>query len=449
MSNDSIFPGDFIWGTATAAYQIEGAVAEDGRGESIWDRFCKTPGKVLNGDTGEVACDHYHRMEEDLDLLKELGAGSYRFSISWPRIFPEGTGRVNQKGLDFYQRLVDGLLERDIIPAATLYHWDLPQVLQDRGGWLNRDTAFAFSDYSDTLFQALGDRISKWITINEPWVVAFLGHWLGTHAPGIKDFKSGIDSAHHLLLGHGLALEAFRAGGFPGEIGITCNMATNYPASESPDDIQAAERENQYLVKWFTRPVLAGSYPGMLLRWYEERGFAPPVNDGDMEIIAGPVDFMGINYYTSQVIKNSDSWPLETGVVSTGLPVTDMGWEIRPEGLYDLLIFLKDEYPGVPFYITENGAAFPDSPDESGRFMDIRRIDYLRSHFKSALKAVKDGVPLKGYYVWSLMDNFEWSFGYDKRFGIIRVDYRTGKRTVKASGEWCSRVFRSGDPDEV
>jgi len=437
----SLYPEDFVWGAATAAFQIEGAADRDGRGESIWDRFCRVPGAVAGGDTGDIACDHYRLWESDLDLLSDMNVRSYRFSVAWPRIFPRGKGAVNPQGLDFYGRLIDGLLERGIRPAVTLYHWDLPQALQDEGGWTNRDTCGRFADYADTLFRAFSDRVPSWITINEPWVAAFVGHWHGTHAPGIRDYPAALSAAHHLLLAHGRAVEAFRSAAVPGEVGITCDMASFYPHSDSPEDRAAALRERQFRVDWYTRPVLKGSYPAELLDWYGERDLRPPVREGDMALIGQPVDFLGINYYTSQDLVRGKDWPLETRVVPTGRSVTEMDWEIRPEGLTDLLLFLKEEYPGTSLYVTENGAAYSDGPDEKGRVADARRTDYLRAHFLAAGRAIAQGAPLKGYYVWSLMDNFEWAFGYSRRFGLIHVDYPSQKRTPKDSALWCARVF--------
>ncbi|MBI9101675.1 MAG: beta-glucosidase [Spirochaetales bacterium] len=441
------FPDDFIWGTATSAYQIEGASREDGRGDSIWDRFCHTHGNIHNQDTGDRACEHYYRLEEDLNILEDLGVNAYRFSVSWPRIQPVGRGHVNGRGIDFYQRLVDGLLSRNITPTATLYHWDLPVALQLEGGWNSRNTASYFAEYADEVFRSLGDRVHSWITINEPWVASFMGHWTGQHAPGLQNFQIALNVAHHLLLAHGKAVEVFRSGNHKGDIGITCDMSSYYPVSESIEDREAALRLDEHKVKWFTHPVLKGQYPEGLLSWYSEKGYEPPVQDGDMELISGKVDFLGINYYSSFDIKKGENQPLEADFVPTGRDKTAMGWEIRPEGLYDLLISLQKQFPETPFLITENGAACNDEVDEDGRVRDNERIDYLKSHFEMALKAIEDGVPLKGYFIWSLMDNFEWAYGYEKRFGIIHVDFSNLKRTWKDSAAWCYQVFESGHTD--
>lgn len=425
------FPQGFKWGVATASYQIEGAVGEDGRGESIWDRFSRTPGKVLNGHTGDVACDHYHRYREDVALMKELGVDSYRFSIAWPRIFPQGKGTLNVRGLDFYKRLVEELLENGIDPMATLYHWDLPQALEDQGGWLNRDTASRFRDYSAVLFQELGDMIKQWITLNEPWCSAYLGYGNGQHAPGKRDLNWYLTAAHHLLLAHGLAVQAYRDLNGPGEIGITLNLSPQYPATESPADAAAARKADGFQNRWYLDPIFDGFYPQDMPEFLAL--VAPNIRPGDFDVISAPIDFLGINYYSRSIVQADGQGGYR--VLPPQGPVTHMGWEVYPEGLFDLLVRVYQDYGPLPLYITENGAAFPDQV-EQGRVADGERIAYLKDHFSQAARAIAAGVPLMGYYVWSLMDNFEWAFGYERRFGLVYVDFATQERIVKDSGRW-------------
>lgn len=425
------FPRDFRWGVATASYQIEGAAQEDGRGESIWDRFSRTPGKVLHGHTGDVACDHYHRYKEDVALMAELGVDSYRFSIAWPRIYPAGKGELNPKGLDFYKRLVDELLQRGIEPMATLYHWDLPQVLEDKGGWLNRDTAYYFRDYAVTMFEELGDTVKLWITLNEPWCSAYLGYGNGVHAPGKSDLNWYLQAAHILLLAHGLALQAYRELNLPGEIGITLNLSPQYPASPSREDGEACRRADGFLNRWFLDPLFAGFYPQDMPEFLT--AVAPHIQPGDFDLISAPQDFLGINYYSRGIIKAAGKDGYEA--LPPAGPVTHMGWEVYPEGLYDLLLRVHRDYGPIPLYITENGAAYPDQLVE-GRVADPERTAYLREHFAQAARALEAGVPLKGYYVWSFLDNFEWAFGYERRFGIVYVDFQTQARIIKDSGRW-------------
>lgn len=438
------FPDGFLWGAATAAYQIEGAVRAGGRGESIWDRFCHTPGKVKNNDTGDVACDHYGRWEDDLDLMRELGLMSYRFSIAWPRVMPAGAGAVNQAGLDFYRRLTEGLLRRGIRPMATLYHWDLPQALQDQGGWASRDTAARFAEYAGVVFRALGDLVPLWVTHNEPWVVAFLGHALGIHAPGLNDWALALKVAHHVLLSHGMAMEAFRAlrrGN--SQAGITLNLYSVYPASDRPEDLAAARRMDGFQNRWFLDPIFRGAYPAEMQAYYEQRwGPLDWVRPGDLRLIRAPIDFLGVNYYSAaRVAGNPGSAFLELDHLPPVGPVTEMGWEIVPEGLYDLLLRLKRDYGDLPLYITENGAAFPDQV-EQGAVHDPRRVEYLHAHLAAAHRAIAAGVSLKGYYAWSLMDNFEWAEGYARRFGLVHVDFATQQRTPKRSALWYREVIR-------
>ena len=438
------FPENFLWGGATAAYQLEGAAKEGGRGESIWDRFSHIPGKTFNNETGDVACDHYHRFEEDVKLMKELGLKTYRFSIAWSRIFPNGTGTPNEEGVNFYRKLINCLIANDIIPAVTLYHWDLPQKLQDIGGWANREVTDYFEQYATYLFKEFGALVPIWITHNEPWVVSFVGNYEGRHAPGLTDFSTALQVSYHLLLSHGKAIKAYRKLGLKGQIGITLNMNPVYAASDSPEDVAAAERFNEYHNKWFADPILKGSFPEKLLKWYEGKVVIPEITEEDLKIISTPVDFLGINNYFSSFVKyESNKWPMQLASVNVGKEKTEMGWEINPTGLKDLLLYLHKEYDGVKIFITENGAAFNDMVNREGKVEDENRLDYLYNHLEQANKAIEAGVNLAGYYVWSLFDNYEWAYGYAKRFGIIHVDYNTQKRTIKKSGLWYKEVIKN------
>jgi beta-glucosidase len=423
------FPVGFRFGVAMAAYQIEGAVDEDGRGPSIWDAFCRRPGAVAGGDTGDVACDHYHRWRDDLDLMASLGIESYRFSISWPRVQPDGRGALNRPGVDFYRRLAEGLRERGIEPVATLYHWDLPQARQAVGGWAARDTAERFAEYAALMAAELGDVVDAWITHNEPWVVAFLGHAEGTKAPGIRDWPTALRAAHHLLLSHGWAVQALR--GKP--TGITLNLA---PVRS--DDPGAALRMDGYLNRWFLDPVFRGRYPEDMVDHYERRyGPLDVVRDGDMRVISERIDFLGINYYNPQRVRPDPSrQPLEVSYVVPPPPTTAMGWEVDPDGLHELLVRVRRDYGNVPIYITENGAAFEDGPVVNGTLEDPRRVEYLHSHLRALARAIADGVDARRYFAWSMLDNFEWEYGYSKRFGLVYVDYATQRRVPKRSGLW-------------
>ena len=435
------FPDDFLWGAATAAYQIEGAWNEDGKGESIWDRFCHTPDHIENDDTGDVACDHYHRWREDVALMQRLGLPAYRFSVSWPRVIPAGRGAVNPPGLDFYDRLVDALLAAGIQPFLTLYHWDLPQALQDRGGWGARDTCGYFADYADRLARRLGDRVRHWATFNEPWVVAFVGHQYGWHAPGLQDEALTLQVAHHLLVAHGLATQALRAADARLQVGIVLNTRPVEPATDLEQDRALADQYWQRNEGWFLDPLLRAEYPPAAWEDYGDR--RPAVQPGDMSLIAQPLDWLGVNYYSRGVAQEGqllDPVP--------GSDYTDMGWEIHAPALRRLLVRLKRDYPVPPLYITENGAAFPDQVSPDGRVHDPRRIAYLRDHLIQARLAIADGVDLRGYFVWSLLDNFEWAHGYAKRFGLIYVDYATQQRIVKDSGEWYARVIAHNGVEE-
>ena len=440
------FPAHFLWGAATASYQIEGAVHEDGRGSSIWDDFAATPGKTYQGHNGEVAADHYHRVEEDTDLMVQLGLGAYRFSIAWPRILPDGRGSINSAGLDFYDRLVDALLAKGIVPFATLYHWDLPSQLEREGGWLNRATANAFADYAEIVTRRLGDRVANWTTLNEPWCSAYLGYGIGIHAPGLKNRQAAIDAAHHLLLGHGLAVPRMRAH-LPSsaQVGITLVLNPIYGADERAETLRDVALANEFSNGWFLDPIYRGTYP--------EQFFAhmalnpPPIQPGDLESISAPLDFLGVNNYSRILVRGVETQPLADQFESVS-PVpnacyTDMGWEIYPNGLRDLLVNVGRNYPVGKLYITENGAAFPDVWDGGDIVSDPRRVDYLRAHIAACAEAIEQGVPLAGYFVWSLMDNFEWSEGYARRFGMVYIDYPTQRRVIKESGHWYAALLNA------
>jgi beta-glucosidase len=434
------FPDGFAWGTATASYQIEGAVEEGGRSKSIWDTFSHTPGKVAGGDTGDIADDHYHRYEEDVALMADLGVGWYRFSLAWPRLQPDGRGALNNAGVAFYTRLIEALLAKDITPWVTLYHWDLPQVLEDAGGWPERDTAERFAEYALAVYDRLGDRVQHWTTLNEPWCSSILGYAAGAHAPGATDPGAAIKAAHHLLLGHGRAIEAMRGrGNADHQLGITLNLSPTDAASDAPEDVDAARRADGLANRLFLDPLLKGTYP-------DDLGLpADHIADGDLETISADLDFLGVNYYFRTVVRKGEDaggptiWPLNGDIdpVERGLPKTDMGWEIDPDGLYDILGRVARDYPGVPLYVTENGAAF-----DTG-IHDTDRVEYLRSHFAAAERAIGDGVDLRGYFVWSLLDNFEWAYGFSKRFGLIHVDYETLVRTPKDSARFYAQVTQA------
>jgi beta-glucosidase len=444
-------PPAFRWGVATSAYQIEGAVGEGGRTRSIWDTFCEVPDAVAKGDTGEVACDHYHRMPQDVALIRDLGVDLYRFSVAWPRVQPHGRGPVNPEGIGFYDRLTDELLAAGIEPWVTLYHWDLPQELEDAGGWPQRDTAYRFADYSMLVFDALQDRIRAWTTLNEPWCSAMLGYAYGEHAPGRRDFAASMSAVHHLLLGHGLATGRMRAAGDAGhEFGITLNMGVATPHTDSAADRDAARRSDALSTRIYLDPLVHGRYPADLVEDLARRGITLPVRDGDLEVIRAPLDTLGINYYSSATVSGVDEDGNDTGpdglpvtrVVPTGRPITAMGWEIVPEGCTALLVRLHADY-GLPIYVTENGAAFDDVPDETGYVDDADRVAYFDAHIGAVALARSQGADIRGYFAWSLMDNFEWAYGYDKRFGIVRVDYDTQQRTPKRSAHWYRDTIRS------
>ncbi|MBE2223613.1 MAG: beta-glucosidase [Anaerolineae bacterium] len=443
MSNKQ-FPTNFIWGTATSSYQIEGAWNEDGKGESIWDRFSHTPGKIQDGTTGDVACDHYHRYRDDVVLMRDLGLQAYRFSIAWPRILPNGRGQVNQKGLDFYGRLTDQLLAANITPFVTLYHWDLPQILEDQGGWPNRDSVDAFVEYADVVSRYLGDRVKHWITFNEPFVSAFLGYQYGNHAPGRKESGLALRAAHHHLVAHGESVPVIRANSAGAEVGITLNMSYQAAGSASAADVARARQADGHVNRWFLDPINGRHYPADMVNMYYQK-FDESFDfilDGDFETIAVPTDFMGLNYYSRHVVRDEEATDnLPQTVFESKENRTDIDWEIYPEGLYRILNRLYFDYQIPKIYITENGASYGDGPDENGRVPDERRLSYLKQHFTAAHRAINNGVPLAGYFVWSFMDNFEWAYGYKQRFGITWVDYDTQERILKDSALWYKQVI--------
>ena len=436
------FPPGFLWGAATAAHQIEGSPMADGAGPSIWTRFAHTPGMTLNGDTGDVACDHYRRWKDDVALMRELGLQAYRFSVSWSRILPEGTGRVNQAGLDFYSRLVDALLENGIEPLLTLYHWDMPAALDDRGGWLNRDCADWFAEYGSVMYRALDGRVKKWVTLNEPWVITDGGYLHGALAPGHRSRYEAPIASHNLMRAHGAAVQAYRAEGRH-EIGLVVNIEPKYPASESNADAEATQRAHAYMNEQYLHPALLGRYPAELKEIFGDAW--PDFDPEDFALITQPLDFVGINYYTRSVTQANDSYPLKAGAVRQPLGTySETGWEVFPQGLTDLLVWFKRTYGDLPVYITENGAAFFDPPvAEGGRIRDPLRVDYLHKHLRAIHDAISAGVDVRGYMVWSLLDNLEWSLGYSKRFGIVHVNYGTQERTPKDSARWYSRLIAS------
>ncbi|MGC4897406.1 GH1 family beta-glucosidase [Micromonospora sp. DT31] len=431
------FPDGFGWGAATSAYQIEGAAKEDGRGESVWDTFSRTPGRTRNGDTGDVAADHYHRYAEDLDLMRELGLRSYRFSISWPRIQADGSGRPNQRGLDFYRRLLDGLHERDIAPMATLFHWDLPQALQDDGGWENRDTAERFADYADAVFHALGDRVPVWLTINEPKTVVQNGYLSGHHAPGRQDAAAAYLVAHHLQLAHGLAVRALRASGATGRIGPALNLHPCYPADDTAGAAAAARLHDGYENRLYLDSIFKGAYPqDVLADLGPDSRMVRGIRDGDLATISSPVDLLAVQYYTPIYVTGA-------GGTVRKWPTSEADWQqIYPQGLYDTLTRVTRDYGRVPITITENGLPCPDVPGSDGTVDDAGRVIFLRDHVAAAHRAVRDGVPLESYHVWSLLDNFEWAEGYDQRWGLVYVDYQSQRRVFKRSAHWYREVIR-------
>jgi beta-glucosidase len=441
------FPKKFIWGAATAAYQIEGATAEEGRGASIWDTYSHIPGNVNNNENGDIACDHYHKYKEDVQIMKEMGLKGYRFSISWSRIFPQGYGKINQKGIDFYNSLIDELLKNKIEPIATLYHWDLPQALQDIGGWGNREIIEYFNEYANCMYKNYGDRVKKWITLNEPFVTAFIGNFIGRHAPGFKDLSLAVQVSHHLILSHARAVESYKIlNEREGRIGIALDLHPISPATDLEDDKEASVLSDDYHNRWFLDPVLKGKYPEKLFNLYKENINSPVILSNDMDIISkNRCDFLGINYYFRMIIKKSDNHPILRfeNIMPIDAIRTEMDWEVYPKGIYDLLIKIKNEYNNPEVYITENGAAFKDDKFKDGIIDDKDRLDYIQKHIKELHNSIKDGVNLKGYYLWSLMDNFEWAYGFSKRFGLIRVDYNTQERIWKKSAFWYKEFIKN------
>ncbi len=438
------FPEGFAWGTATSAYQIEGGVREGGRGPSIWDTFARRPGAILDGTTAQVSVDHFHRFREDFALMREIGLRHYRFSIAWPRIFPEGQGKPNSAGLDFYSRLVDSMREHGIEPYATLYHWDLPQALQEQGGWTNRETALRFAEYSREVVRALGDRVHFWMTHNEPWVAAFVGNLYGSHAPGLKDLRTALAAAHTILLSHGLAVPAIRsAGGRAAKVGIVHNLEWLEPASSRPEDVAATARHDGAFNRWFLDATFKGSYPADMLEWYG--GAVPAIQPGDMEAIRAPIDFLAVNYYTRRIIAHDphgDFLRLRR-VIWPFIPRADYEeWEVNPEGLFKVLVRVSAEYGRPAIYITENGTPLEDSLEPDGACHDPRRIEYVKGHAAAIWQAIQDGADVRGYFHWSFMDNFEWNLGLSKRFGLVHVDFTSQARTPKDSARWYGAVAR-------
>ena len=442
-----IFPKNFIWGAITSSYQIEGAWNEDGKGESIWDRQSHTPEKMKNNVTGDIACDHYHRYQGDIKVMKELGLKSYSFSISWPRIFPTGRGQPNQKGIDFYKKLIDELVANNIKPCITLNHWDLPQKLQDIGGWANRDVTDYFQQYAELMFQNFGEMVPIWLTHSEPWIVAFFGYASKTKysvAPGLNDFSTALLVSYNLLLSHGKAVQTYRKLGCKGEIGISLDIEHAYPVTKKVEDREATYRYDGHVHRWFLDPIFNGTFPQDILEWLEERVVMPTINEEDLKIINSPIDFLGVNYYSSNFIRYKDEWPLDFEEGKKGdLPTNSSGWEIYPEGLYDLLIRLDRDYNGVKIIITENGSCFTDSVTQTGEVIDDERLKFISMNLEQAHRAIKSGVNLAGYYVWSFIDNLEWQYGYEWRFGLVYIDYKTQARIIKKSGHWYRTVMQN------
>ncbi len=449
MANKTTFPENFLWGAATASYQIEGAWDQDGKGESIWDRFTHTPGNIKNGDTGNVADDHYRLWKEDIALMKKIGLKAYRFSISWTRVLPDGQGKVNQKGLNFYDRFVDELLKAGITPFITLNHWDLPQQLQDKGGWPIRSTAYAFVDYADVVSKALGDRVTNWITHNEPAVVAWAGYGNGSQAPGLKDYSLAVPASHHLLLSHGWAIPVIRRNSSHAEVGIAIDIQWGVAASNSRADRNSVRASDGQRFRWFADPVFGRGYPQDVCEDFEKMGALPNgmdfVKPGDMEAISIPIDFLGLNYYSRHVhrVDTPDNDPqIIFPKPQTPENWTEMEWEVEPDGLTAILNRAYFNYQPCKLYVTENGASYSTPPDQYGNVHDEHRVQYLRAHFAAAHRALQVGVPLAGYFVWSFMDNFEWSLGYTQRFGIVYVDYQTQRRYLKDSAKWYKGVIK-------
>ncbi len=450
------FPDGFLWGAATAAYQIEGAAQEGGRTPSIWDVFARTPGKVHHGDTGDIACDHYHRWEQDLDLVASLGLGGYRLSFAWSRLQPNGRGPLVQHVVDHYKRLLDGLRERGVTPMVTLYHWDLPQDLQDEGGWAVRSTAERFGEYSEQVARAFKDDVPFWVTLNEPYCSSFLGYLEGRHAPGVQSMAAAVAASHHLLLGHGRAVSALRGAGVSGQVGITLNLSSAWPSSDDPAALEAARRVDGRENRWFLDPLFKGSYPADMVELQSVATGMEFVQEGDLDAIGQPLDYLGVNFYERHFVSPSPDDPRGWVKEPDAGPLTDGEIGIHPDGLREVLVRVATDYTDLPLYVTENGAAFADYVDPEGEVDDVERIAFLDGHFRAAAQAIEQGADVRGYFVWSLMDNFEWALGYSKRFGLVYVDYRTQERIPKASAKWFSRVIAAnavgaaaGDPSGV
>jgi beta-glucosidase len=433
---------EFIWGVATSSYQIEGAANEDGRGQSIWDTFCKVPGKVANFDNGDIACDHYHRFKEDLDLMKWMGVKAYRFSVAWPRVIPDGVGRVNEMGLDFYDRLIDSSLEREIAPWLTMYHWDLPEALQLRGGWNNREVVEWFGEYGEVLTSRFGDRVKNWMTLNEPFCSAWLGHLYGDMAPGIKDLQTALNVSHNLLMSHGLACQVIRSNVSEANVGIVINVTPAVPATDSQVDSNAAQLADGFDNRWFLDPVFGRTYPADVI---DALGASPEIHSGDMELIAQDLDFLGVNFYFRQTVaadQNSKPLPIRS-VNRENVKKTAMNWEVHPQAFEEILLRISKEYSPKAIYITENGSAWNDEVI-NGEIIDDERIDYLVRHLDAMRSARNQGAPILGYFAWSFLDNFEWAYGYEKRFGLIYVDYKTQTRTPKKSALFYRQLLLNG-----
>jgi beta-glucosidase len=433
---------EFIWGVATSSYQIEGAANEDGRGQSIWDTFCKVPGKVANFDNGDIACDHYHRFKEDLDLMKWMGVKAYRFSVAWPRVIPDGVGRVNEMGLDFYDRLIDSLLEREIAPWLTMYHWDLPEALQLRGGWNNREVVEWFGEYGEVLTSRFGDRVKNWMTLNEPLCSAWLGHLYGDMAPGIKDLQTALNVSHNLLMSHGLACQVIRSNVSEANVGIVINVTPAVPATDSQVDSNAAQLADGFDNRWFLDPVFGRTYPADVI---DALGASPEIHSGDMKLIAQDLDFLGVNFYFRQTVaadQNSKPLPIRS-VNRENVKKTAMNWEVHPQAFEEILLRISKEYSPKAIYITENGSAWNDEVI-NGEIIDDERIDYLVRHLDAMRSARSQGAPILGYFAWSFLDNFEWAYGYEKRFGLIYVDYKTQTRTPKKSALFYRQLLLNG-----
>ena len=433
---------EFVWGVATSSYQIEGAANEGGRGQSIWDTFCKVPGKVANFDNGDIACDHYHRFKEDLDLMKWMGVKAYRFSVAWPRVIPDGVGRVNEMGLDFYDRLIDSLLEREIAPWLTMYHWDLPEALQIRGGWNNREVVEWFGEYAEVLTSRFGDRVKNWMTLNEPLCIAWLGHLYGDMAPGIKDLQTALNVSHNLLMSHGLACQVIRSNVSEANVGIVINVTPAVPATESQEDSNAAQLADGFDNRWFLDPVFGRTYPADVI---DNLGASPEIHSGDMKLIAQDLDFLGVNFYFRQTVaadQNSKPLPIRS-VNRENVKRTAMNWEVHPQAFEEILLRISKEYSPKAIYITENGSAWNDEVI-NGEIIDDERIDYLARHLDAMRSAREQGAPILGYFAWSFLDNFEWAYGYEKRFGLIYVDYKTQTRAPKKSAFFYRQLLLNG-----